>query len=780
MKKTAYLALFVLITASTISAGASSVQIFNTGFQGKYLQADTQNNPVAHFRVAADSAGDTLTHISIENYLDSWYVGSAAENESIKENGIKVWYYPVDASEFSPASAQYVTHLPVDGSDWWYNTFSFPVIDGSGIWITADINEYPVGGTCEFQFEDIRFESGAVVNSSGLPAVPPVMMLTQSKPAEQLDISHSGGSMQTYISNSQENIIAGQISFYNNSDSGASPAVISSITLTVKAYSPYGSILSPDSVISSVRIQDKNSGTIYGQAGGAYMPSSAQSFAVPLSLLNVPAGVTITANIVAACTSDESSAGLNFVVSVEDSASVYAYDYYSLARVSVAASPVDPTGFPMDSNFAYIQKRPLSVNISLNDLMPANINKGQLNVLLASYVFSNPGDTHTASAEAYNFTITLQDSAENPVSPASLFSKLSVTDPTGSVIYGLKSGASLETTGNTANFPLTGIITVSAGGSVTVTVRADINPLTTAVGFKAGMAAASDILCRDRNSFSSVASLFSQPLPSFTSLALLTSSCVISHTPKLPAVIYKGSTSVDVMDAAFSAPLSFGGGSLLIRGITLTCRDHSGASLNFNNVFDSLRVSYDTENIVFSTMPSSDKFYMSFASPVTITASSPVFAISAAVREAASAKSVSLRILSESDISRYQDNDPQREIYIAPYPGSSFPFSSGTAFIGGAASGLSLSVYPSPFRFGSPAGISYYLSEPQKVTIEIYDIMGNLIKTIAKDSPRQAGSRTEDSWDGTDSRGRPVNSGTYVTRVFYAGGSMTKKITFIK
>lgn len=779
MKKIILPSVFLFFLCGYLSA-ATSVHVLNTGFQGKYIQADTENNPVAHFTIDTDPGGDILTYVSVENYLDSWYVGSASESDSVKENGIKVWYYAVDSSDFSPVSAQYVTHLPVDGSNKWYNSFNLPVADGSGIWITADIIEYPAGGSCEFQFEDMQFDSGASVSASGLPAAPPVMLITQAKPVDSLEISHSGGSMQPFISNSQENINAGEIKFFNNSDSGSAPVVVSSVTLTVKSYSPYGTLLAPSSVIDSLKIQDKNTGTIYGRISGPEVPSLSAPFSLPLSLLNVPAGMTITANIIISCTPLESSAGSNFTLSVDNSASIHAYDYYSLAPVNIQPSPGDSTGFPMDSNFAYIQKQASTVNISFNSLIPANINKGQQNVVLSSVVFSNPGDTLTAVAEAFNLTFSFLDSAGLPVSPASLFSKLAVTDSSGSVIYGVKSASTLENTGSTANFPLTGVIAIPAGSSVTVTVRADINPLTISTGFKAGLSAQSDILCRDRNSFSASASIFQHSLPSYTQLALLTSSCVMSNTPMLPEVIHKGSTSVPVMELSFSSPLSFGGGNLLIRGITLTCRDESGSALNFDKVFSAVIASYGGTETSLLSIPASDRVYLGFPEPVTVTAGAPIFRISASVKETASAKSVSLSIFSESDISRYQDNDPQRDIFIAPAAGTSFPASSGTAYVGGSSSGLSLALYPNPFRHGATAVVSYYLQEQQKVSIEIYDIMGNRVKTLIKDTLRQSGSRTEDFWDGTDDRGRPVNSGTYVARVSYAGGSMTKKITFIK
>lgn len=777
MKKIILMPFFFLFLYASLSA-AASVQIFDTGFQGKYIQAATVNNPVAHFRINTGAEGNTLTSISIENRLDSWYIGSADETGSITENGIKVWYYPVDTPAFSAVSAQYVTHLAVDGFTRWSNTFSLPVTDGSGIWITADIGEYPVGGTCEFQFEEIQFESGTPVAAYGLPSSPPVMLLTQAKPVEQIAVSHTGGAMQAFISTSQENINAAEFRFLNDSPSGSASAVISSINLTVKSYNPYGTILSPSSVISSLRIQDKNLGTIYGQLSGSAIPSAAAPFSVPLSLLNIPAGLTVTANIIITATGDNAAAGSNFVISIENSSSVTAYDYYSTKPVIVKAAPYDPTGFPMNSNFTTIQKRPVTVTAALTGLIPSTINKGQQNVILANLVFSNPGDTLTAAAEIYNLTLSFTDNAAQLLTPSLLFSRISITDPTGSIIYGLKTGSSIETSAGPSFFPLSGMITVPAGGSATVTVRADIAPLTTATGFRIGLVSPGDVLARDRNSFTPASVLFQNILPSWSGLALLTSSFSISHTPLLPPVVHKGSENTPVIAFSLNTPLSFGGGNLLVSGLTLTCKDAGGTPINFNSVLSSLSVSVSGISHSFTALPSSSKFYAAFASPVTVASSGLTADIKASIKPEPGTGSFQIHIDSASDISRFQDNDPLREIFIASAEG--FPLSSGIAYIGGAASGLALAAYPNPFRSGSSAVISYYISGPGNVSIEIYDIMGNLIKTIAKNSARPAGSRTEDSWDGTDNRGRLVNSGTYIVRVSADSGSMTRKITFIK
>ncbi len=50
------------------------------------------------------------------------------------------------------------------------------------------------------------------------------------------------------------------------------------------------------------------------------------------------------------------------------------------------------------------------------------------------------------------------------------------------------------------------------------------------------------------------------------------------------------------------------------------------------------------------------------------------------------------------------------------------------------------------------------------VTVTVYDAQGNLVKTIDKDGPLEAGDN-ELVWDGTDNNGNPVESGDYSFKV---------------
>jgi hypothetical protein len=70
--------------------------------------------------------------------------------------------------------------------------------------------------------------------------------------------------------------------------------------------------------------------------------------------------------------------------------------------------------------------------------------------------------------------------------------------------------------------------------------------------------------------------------------------------------------------------------------------------------------------------------------------------------------------------------------------------------------------FPNPFRAGSEATtIRYYLAEPARVSLKVYNVKGDLIKTLLDKVQRPAGENLNEVWDGADLNGTPVSPGLY-------------------
>jgi hypothetical protein len=84
--------------------------------------------------------------------------------------------------------------------------------------------------------------------------------------------------------------------------------------------------------------------------------------------------------------------------------------------------------------------------------------------------------------------------------------------------------------------------------------------------------------------------------------------------------------------------------------------------------------------------------------------------------------------------------------------------------------------YPNPFNPGTI--ISYTLSKSSLVTIKIYNIIGQEVKTLVN-SERQAGSYTV-QWNGDNNMGHSVASGVYICRVTAGQYAKTIKMMYLK
>ena len=89
--------------------------------------------------------------------------------------------------------------------------------------------------------------------------------------------------------------------------------------------------------------------------------------------------------------------------------------------------------------------------------------------------------------------------------------------------------------------------------------------------------------------------------------------------------------------------------------------------------------------------------------------------------------------------------------------------------------------YPNPFN--PETTIEFYLDEPCNVRLQIFDMTGHLVKTLANDN-RAAGSYTV-RWNAQDEYGTRVASGIYFYRITAIAATgetqaMTKRMTLLK
>ncbi len=85
--------------------------------------------------------------------------------------------------------------------------------------------------------------------------------------------------------------------------------------------------------------------------------------------------------------------------------------------------------------------------------------------------------------------------------------------------------------------------------------------------------------------------------------------------------------------------------------------------------------------------------------------------------------------------------------------------------------------YPNPFN--PSTSISFSLPASEKTSLDIYNLKGQLVKTLLADVPLQAGSHIQ-TWDGVDNGGNRVSSGIYFCRLRAGSISAVRKMVLSK
>ena len=84
--------------------------------------------------------------------------------------------------------------------------------------------------------------------------------------------------------------------------------------------------------------------------------------------------------------------------------------------------------------------------------------------------------------------------------------------------------------------------------------------------------------------------------------------------------------------------------------------------------------------------------------------------------------------------------------------------------------------WPNPFN--PETTLSYSLPEESRVSLEVYDMLGQKVRTLVNDT--QAAGSHEARWNGLDADGRPVASGTYLYRLEAGRFAQTRKMTLVR
>ena len=122
----------------------------------------------------------------------------------------------------------------------------------------------------------------------------------------------------------------------------------------------------------------------------------------------------------------------------------------------------------------------------------------------------------------------------------------------------------------------------------------------------------------------------------------------------------------------------------------------------------------------------------------------------------------------KNDLSSFAKNELEQEGSIVPEN------KNGESIVAGNSDNYIIESYPNPFNPSTT--ISYSLPTSSNVKLEIYDVMGRMIKSFTENS--QSSGKHQVIWDGTNSNGSRVATGIYIYR--FEATSLEKNEHFVK
>jgi hypothetical protein len=259
---------------------------------------------------------------------------------------------------------------------------------------------------------------------------------------------------------------------------------------------------------------------------------------------------------------------------------------------------------------------------------------------------------------------------------------------------------------------------------------------------------------------------------------------LFSADPVLPANV-TGGDEVPVFDLRFDREGLAGGTDVLADGFRFEVLGPAGMRLDPALVIESARFDLASWAVPFDIAADADGATVLFAEPPVVPGGGSIsMRMSLALKQNPPSPAFAIRIAGAGDI-YCRDALTNAAVEAASPAGAAFPFSTGLAAYLGSSIAESFSNYPNPFVASrEPTKITFRLSEPSSVTLEVYTVLGDLVARISDGERLPAGLHQDLTWNGRNGRDEPVLNGVYylVLRVNDSSGEQTfrRKVALVR
>ncbi len=560
----------------------------------------------------------------------------------------------------------------------------------------------------------------------------------------------------------------------------------------IQAQDSLGDVIRISELCDEVRVTRRH--TIVGELTGSSLDTT-EAFMVLSLPLTLSPGEVDSLKILASAREDALHSMFRFLIA--DSTDLVARDLSSGSTVAVTTDTSTlATGsvFPIVSDWSELRLAALPCEVCLSSWLPASIVGGTDTLLLMDLKIVNPASEDYSPVRLRQVTMVVSDSLSYALPAEAVFDRIGYRMPGEDIEY-----QQLDPFFAPAvlTFADTGLL-IHPGDSLTLDLVADIEADVPYDHFVLTISGDNGIALHDATDTNWYPGLMTSsgcasayPFSTGSIEILLPAGRPLVRQSDPPTqLVFRGQSSVVLMDGwvDYRSPTLQGDVSVLgIKGQILQRVAGDLLPVVGERVFEAIYLVLDDQTVAADSSLTDDSLHLVLAEEYIVSRDdSLVIKLLADIKPTSSLGNY---LISFDDSTFLDIRDRNLATVIYPVlPAGTYPIMSSEISLAAASLGSSFTNYPNPF---TPAGdgettIDFILSEDARVDIEMFTIMGEVVRIIADNSFRVAAqSQGIDTWDGRNEAGHLVLPGTYFCRLTarYVSGrteNVRRKIAVIR
>jgi hypothetical protein len=590
--------------------------------------------------------------------------------------------------------------------------------------------------------------SGAPVPFSGAAFPWSTSTVALNDPASTLDIAFTPR-LPVRINRGQDDVIAFGITLANGGSVSAAPVSVAELDFSMQDLA--GDSVDADAVLRYFRLEG-DGGNTYAYVQGFGGSAKIKCVLQPPITVSTQVPVALTAHV--GCLVEPSVAG--FSIALRDTSDIAARDVNSGRPVGVAAADGAPA-FPMSSGAATFFDPLRSVEVYGTGLLAERVMAGCRDAAAIRVIIRHPGAATESPLLCDGLSVRVLDEAGRALEPNQFLDVIRVRMNVGE----LASAYVTASSGSDIPVDFASPVLVEPGCADTLEVLFDLDAAPSPARFQMHVNAGGLRISDATDGRSIIDLVGSFPIASGIGRIIFPAAQVFfSADGLLPANIAAGEES-DCMRWRFARRNESSGSRVFVERLVLEVLDEADHVVDPSRLIGAVRIegpagdiasSWTVENELLVIMPV-DTFAVDEDE-----ARECVLRIGTLAHPAV--KLFSIRVAGPIDVS-CRDEATGEAVTVAPDSGS-FPFGSGRAALLAPDIETAFSNYPNPFVAGvEKTTITFYLPAEGRVSVRVFTITGEPVRTIIENEQLSAGLHQEYSWDGKNGGGVTVLNGVY-------------------